>query len=163
VHRGDVRAAIFLGDGSRIVTACEDGGVLVWSADTGKLLHEHNSGGGPVAALDATGDGDYVAAGLEDGSVRIWETRYGRPVLRLDGSGHPITAVRFLPGESRLVTADTLGVVTLWDLGSASIMAQKATESAVAALAVHPDGEHLLTADSQSPAVTLWRLPQATN
>lgn len=94
--------------------------------------------GGPVGALDA-GDGLLLSGGFDTRAI-LWDpaTATARNVTRFhDGN---VTAVRLLPAGG-FVTAGQDGRVAVWQAdGRAPVFATPAAASAVASLAVSPDG-----------------------
>jgi len=68
-----------------------------------------------------------VATGSADTTVRVWDVRTGGCVRLLTGSGGGglsgraggVTAMSFSPSGMQLVTGDSLGAVSCWDLGTA--------------------------------------------
>jgi len=69
---GAVWQARFSPDGSRIVSAGDDGGVRIWHdrSRNGRLLGAHR---GPVYAVEFTPDGQYVVSGGRDRRLLVWK------------------------------------------------------------------------------------------
>jgi len=76
---------------SWVAVAGRDGGVDVWSTETGARIGERIPGTNTVTALAFTSDGRRLLAGYEDESARAWSLPSGQPV------GEPI---RSLGGRS---------------------------------------------------------------
>src|SRR5262249_22691609 len=73
IHRGAVRDVAFSPDGTRLVTASNDGTAQVWDLPGGTpagpaLLH-----GAPVSLVRFSPDGRWVATACEDAGVRVWD------------------------------------------------------------------------------------------
>jgi WD40 repeat protein len=71
-----VKSATFSPDGSRIVTASQDGTARIWDAGTGKeiaALHGHESA---VVSAVFSPDGSRVLTASWDGTARIWDVRF---------------------------------------------------------------------------------------
>lgn len=100
-HRGEVSRAVFLADGSRILTAgkpdlASEATLRIWDAESGRLLHtlDHRlAGRDEIPTLVSwgwalSGDGRRALTASEDGHVAVWQTTDGR-----------LEAQRKLPGE----------------------------------------------------------------
>ena len=68
---GFVRAAVFTDDGSRVITAGDDGRAHIWDADNGKLLASRDHRDKPINALALDGDTLWIAG--QDGTLGAWE------------------------------------------------------------------------------------------
>ena len=76
-HGDSVNGIVFLGEGSRLLSAGYDGRMAIWNL-SGHRLHAWDTGS-PVTVLSARRDRELVATGHADGSVRLWDTE-GRPL-----------------------------------------------------------------------------------
>jgi WD40 repeat protein len=94
-HQGTVLGMAFSRDSTRVVTACEDGKVRIWSAPEWKLLYTLTGHQGPVHWADFSPDGKWVASGGEDHTVRIWSAEDGKLAQTLKESQDPILTVAF--------------------------------------------------------------------
>ncbi|HET9987243.1 MAG TPA: WD40 repeat domain-containing protein [Kofleriaceae bacterium] len=69
---GEIRAAAFTGDDSRVITA-GDAGFEVWDAATGKLLATHDANAGPIEAIAMASETLWTASA--DHSITAWDVR----------------------------------------------------------------------------------------
>src|SRR5262249_4193062 len=120
-HKGDVVAALFSPDGSRIATASTDGTVRVWDPVTGQSLATlvGRSGGGPPAAVKDIAfspSGLLLATAAADGTARLWDVSTGHPfgVLRDPKSSSQLESVSFSPDGRFVVTASDDGTARIW-------------------------------------------------
>ena len=79
-HEKTVTSASFSPDGTRVVTASEDGTARIWETASGQpvgtpLRHEKT-----VTSASFSPDGTRVVTASADGTARIWETASGQPV-----------------------------------------------------------------------------------
>src|SRR5207245_8051402 len=96
-HRGPVRAAAFLPDGTRLVTGSGDQLIRLWDINTAELLRQapHPA---PVLALALSPDGRKVLTGGADGTARLWESATLKPVgPTLPRAGGEVVTVGFSP------------------------------------------------------------------
>ncbi|MDG4832792.1 hypothetical protein O7627_26310 [Solwaraspora sp. WMMD1047] len=106
-------------EGDLIVSAGNDGALMVLDPATGEPLHTMADGGSGVQAVcrvDAAGTHQLAGAGL-DGLVRIWDPTSGELVHTLAGHGGWVHAVCALPVDGRTLVASggDDGAVRLWD------------------------------------------------
>ena len=74
----DVRAVVFTGDDSRVITGGGDGLAKVWDAANGKLIGIRSAHRTAINSLAISADGDTLWAGSESGErgvVRAWDIR----------------------------------------------------------------------------------------
>jgi WD40 repeat protein len=112
-HQGTVLGMAFSRDCKRVVTACEDGKVRIFSVPDWKLLQTLTGHQGPVHWAEFSPDGAWVASAGEDKTVRIWSSEDGKLIQSLEESQAPLLTVAFSPnGES--VAASSEHVVLIW-------------------------------------------------
>jgi len=112
-HGGTVMSMAFSRDSSKVVTACEDGKVRIWSVAGWKLIETLSGHEGPVHWAEFSPDGQWVASAGEDDTVRIWSVSTGRLVQTLHESKAPVLTVGFSPNGSYLA-ASTEHYVLIW-------------------------------------------------
>jgi WD40 repeat protein len=138
-HTGTVRAAAFSSDGLRLVTASDDGNVVVWAAGRPVLRIAHDK---PVRAIAISSDGELVFTACADGHLRSWSLRSGT----LTGEWRhtvALSAIARSPTSDLLVALDDDGQAIVWR-GATLLDRRKRTESAARALAFSHDGRRLL-------------------
>ena len=109
-----------------------------------------------------------VATGSADTTARVWDVRTGGCVRLLAGGGGGglsgraggVTAMSFSPNGMQLVTGDSLGVVSCWDLGTAKRLStggrNRSGKAAVWSLA-HSSGDGSVIASGGADcSVKLW-------
>jgi len=112
-HAGTVLSIAFSRDSSRVVTACEDGKVRVWSAPDWKLLQTLHGHVGPVHWAEFSADGKWIASAGEDHTVRIWSAQGGKAVADLRESQAPVLTVAF-SSSGEYLAATTEKSVLVW-------------------------------------------------
>jgi len=112
-HPGTVLGISFSRDSKKVVTACEDGKVRVWSVPDWKLLETLAGHKGPVHWAEFSADGHWVASGGEDKTVRIWSEGDGKLAQTLEEARDPVLTLAFSPNGEYLA-ASTEQTVLVW-------------------------------------------------
>lgn len=122
-------SAIFMPDGSAIVTGSSDGLIELYNIDTGKLLDlpyqkndemmAHNVS---VTAIAVTTDAEVLASGDADGTVNIWNVATGKCLRSIQSSASSVTALDFSPESSHLLIANTDGIAREFGLRTARML-----------------------------------------
>ena len=112
-HHGTVLSMTFSRDSKRILTACEDAKVRIWSVGDWKLLQTLSGHEGPVHWAEFSPDGNWIASAGEDNTVRIWSSADGSLVQTLSESREPLRTVAFSP-NGEYVAASSDQTVLVW-------------------------------------------------
>jgi WD40 repeat protein len=112
-HQGTLLSLAFSRDGAKVVTACEDAKIRLFSASDWKLLTTLAGHQGPVHWADFSPDGNWVASAGEDSTVRIWSAEDGKLVQTLDEMKAPVLTVAFSP-DGEYVAASSEKAVQVW-------------------------------------------------
>lgn len=112
-HRGPVLGMAFSRNGQRVVTACADGKVRVYSVPDWKLLETLSGHQGAVHWAEFSPDGNWIASAGEDATVRIWSAASGKLIQTLSESRQPLLTVAFSPNGEYLAASSQDGV-HLW-------------------------------------------------
>jgi hypothetical protein len=112
-HQGTVLSMAFSRDASKVVTACEDGNLRVYSAGDWKLLFTMSGHRGPVHRAEFSPDGRWIVSAGEDRTLRIWSAENGSPFQTLEESKEPLLDLAISP-DSRFLAASTEKLVYIW-------------------------------------------------
>jgi WD40 repeat protein len=157
-HKGGASGVAWFADGSRLVSAGQDGRLVMWNAADGSVLAAVQLAGGQPGRVAVSRDGGRVAVAVGK-EVLVWNvaelTREGGPPepLRLAHGGN-VAALKFSPDNQRLATAADDGLVRIWD-PSTGLSLEQFEAGSMGALAVHwaDDNRTLATAAADG---TLW-------
>lgn len=164
-HDGHVRSVTFSPDGTQIVSAGDNGAVLVWDlANPGKnvALIGHYGTVWSVAASPSP-NGAILATAGQDGKIRLWnlsrQERRPYEELSVPGGRDPeVFSISFSPDESMLASGSDDGKVRLWYLQHSSEPASlEGHEDAVRSVAFcRSSSQTVLASGSNDQTVRLW-------
>ncbi len=112
-HNASVLSIAFSRDGQRVVTACEDGKVRIFSVPDWKPLQTLTGHNGPVHWADFSPDGRLIASAGEDRTLRIWSAADGRLLQTLEESHEPLLTVAFSP-DGQHIAASAQDTTFIW-------------------------------------------------
>jgi WD40 repeat protein len=137
-----VRALAWSPHGGRFVTGDDDGALRVWNAGepaSAVELGRHERG---VRAV-AWASGGLVASGDDDGGLWL---RDAKRTLSLPRHEAGVRGVAWSPTEAELISAGADGVLRLWDVAAAEVLATLALSRSLSAVAWQPGGDLLAVA-----------------
>jgi WD40 repeat protein len=152
-HPDSVMAAALSPGGARLYTGAANT-LRAW--DVGKAqLDRQFTGNTVIAVVAVSPSGQVLAAGGADGTVHFWDQQKGMEISHLGAHNGRITSLA-LPSEEWMLSAAEDGTVKLWHLPPAPPR-PFAHPDQITAMAISPDGNHLLTGCTDKQA-RLWNL-----
>ena len=153
VTRGKAHAAAFSPDGTRLVTASEDGTARVWDAATGRPItppFQHAEG---VAWAAFSPDGTRVVTASEDRTAQVWDATDGRRLTPPLSHGDDVTRAVFSPDGTRIATASSDRSARVWDPSDGRPLTPPLEhDGQVTGVAFSPDGTLLVTTSTDGTA-----------
>jgi WD40 repeat protein len=122
-HSGQVNVAAYSPDGTRVLTASDDGTARIWDAASGAEIAVFRANAGKIVSAVFAPDGGRVAVAAEDGTARIWDGSSGRGPVILKGHKQSLRSVAFDPEGKRVVTASLDSTARIWDVESGTELA----------------------------------------
>ncbi|MCI0459831.1 MAG: tetratricopeptide repeat protein, partial [Gemmataceae bacterium] len=122
-----------------------DTSIRIWDAETGKLrrrLVGHGKRNIRCLAFDVAGK--RFASGADDGTAVVWDPLSGDVLRRWEGFKGPVQSIAFVHGDSRLVLADSTGLVVLGDAATGGRIRQRSIAGGLGRFAVTPDERRLV-------------------
>ena len=159
-HTGTLSDAEYSPDGSRIVTASNDGTVRIWDATTGRqitLLNAHTNWGHSfwVTSAAYSPDGTRIVSASTDQAARVWDAATGRllAVIGLNGQADVPVHAAYSPAGNRIVTAGRDHAVRIWDPATGRQIGMLSTGEYEGWYAAYsPDGTKIVTSLSDHTA-----------
>jgi WD40 repeat protein len=161
-HDNPMHAAAFSPDGGSLVTAGENGRIVVW--DVARRAERarpsgHTSG---VRSIAYSPDGATFVSGAADGSAILWESSTGTEIRRLHGHDGAVDGVAFSPDGQTLATIGADHRIVLWRVGDFGRITELAGHGGRdAEVTFTPDGRWLVSAGDDG-GVVVWDLTTGT-
>jgi eukaryotic-like serine/threonine-protein kinase len=121
-HRATVASAVFSPDGKRVVSASEDGTVVVRDATGGREIVRLPANAGPVRSVVFSADGQRLATANGDRTVTLWDAASGREIRTFRGHEDVIHGVALRPDGRWLAAADVVGTLQVWDTATGEVI-----------------------------------------
>ena len=109
-----VASAQFSLDGQQVITASEEGSVLVWSALTGQPVTAPLPHGAVVKSAQLSPDGKRILTAAQDQALRVWDAATGQLTLGPLETSAEIVWAQFSP-DGRRIGAAFGSTVCVWD------------------------------------------------
>lgn len=116
-HRSLIRTMAYSHDGTRILSASDDGTIRIWDAKGNPITTLQVASSIPIMAA-LSPDGKRVAAVCGDQTVRIWDVATGQQLRSLQGHTAMLYQVGFSPDGQRLFTTSEDRTVRIWQCDS---------------------------------------------
>ena len=145
-HRALVRAVSFSPDGTKLVSASDDGAVVLRDLTAGNATTIAGYSG-TVLGMIFSPDGATLASynGSYGSGVKIWDTATRRMITTLRGHGGlPISSISISHDGTTLASASGHRVI-LWDLDTYTDFAHLEHKDLTSAVSFSPDGDVLAT------------------
>jgi WD40 repeat protein len=120
-HTSSVTQAVFSRDGTRILSASDDGTVRLWDSATGKQLRLFRGHEGYVKSVALSPDGKQALSGGSDATVRLWDVADGKQLRVFRKHTEPLVAVRFR-NEKWTLSGSRDAVVLPWRIGGVPVV-----------------------------------------
>ena len=117
-HTEAVNSAAFSPDGSRIVTASDDGTVRIWDARSHATIRTLHPSASRVLSAAYDPDGTRIVTAGSRGSVEIWNADTGEKVEELQGHRGTVWSAAWSADGDRIVTAGHDGTARVWNARS---------------------------------------------
>jgi WD40 repeat protein len=159
-HDDLVWTARFSRDGTKAVSAGQDGTARVWDLATGAatVLHHPDA----VFGADFSPDGQSVATAGADGVVRVWNADgSGRPVrIRVDKQ--PVNTVRFSADGRQLASGGDDATVRVWDARGGPPLAEFKGHRGLVLAAAFVPGSAVIASAGEDGTLRRWAAPVGT-
>jgi WD40 repeat protein len=115
-----------------------------------------------TTALALSANGAWMASGFADGHIEIREVALRGASNVLAGQSQEIRHLAFSPDGTRLVVATVGQTLSMWELGSHRLLAERNVEVNVTSLRWLPDAKRVVTG-CEDGSLRVWLAPFRTN
>lgn len=121
-HLAEVNSAFFNSDGSQVITASKDKSVIIWNANSGRIIHNLQGHSDEVTFADFNKKGDRAASVGRDGKLIIWDVFSGLKIM--DKSlNKTVHSVRFSNDDKYIVVSCNNGCADVFSADDLSEVA----------------------------------------
>jgi len=162
-HFGKVYACAWSSDSEHLVSASQDGKLLIWNTKTGLKKHVISLMSSWVMATDYSPSGRFVASGGLDNMVSVYEVKMddqgvAKDVTPIELMGHEgyVASCTFLDDQQILSTSGDSSVV-LWDIDRRSSLMKFSDHHAdVMSASLLGDSRKVFITGSTDASIKLW-------
>lgn len=158
-HRNRVNQVSFSPDGQRLASVSDDGSILLWQRDGGRIrqLIGHR---GRVTAIAFSPDGQLLVSASGDRTLRLWRSD-GTLVRTFSGHSAWVSAVAFSPDGQQIVSGSRDGTVRLWDTEGKGGLVLQGHRGWVNTVRFSPDGRWVASG-GEDGLIRLWPVGTST-
>jgi WD40 repeat protein len=150
-HDGLIHSTDYSPDGSRLLSASEDGKVILWDTQSGQQLQSMSPPSNPAFARFAP-DGLRAITVGKDGNATIWKQDFATIDQRIDEHERPIRALAINASGQTIATGDEDGIVVVKNTLSKELLHTFDVGSSVSSLAFTPLGTRLFIGTRLGPS-----------
>ena len=148
--------AAFSPDSRGLVTASENGSVVLWDLTAGRIVRNFTGHLEAVQSVVFSPNGEFLLTASVDKTAALWNVASGRLIRRFRGHTAPVNSAVFSSDGKKVVTGSTDKTAILWDADTgAQIRAFKGHTDEVVAVAISPNGRTVASGSTDRNA-NLW-------
>ncbi len=159
-HGGAITTACFNSNGTRVLTASDDGTARLWDSSSGQPIGSPMHHQRLVRLAAFSPDGRYILTACFDGTARLWDAKSTAPIPGwVVGHEDAINCAAFSPNSHWIATGSRDGTVRLWDSSTGQRIGELRQAENVHTLGFHPfDSSLLLTVSGKSARI--FKVPE---
>ena len=155
VEWGEIVSAVYHPDGSRVISACANGTIGIWSSQAETEL-SHFEIGMPMTGMAISPSGAEILIAAADNNVRLWNLQAGKEVRQFAGHTFHVLSVAIAADGRTAVSGAKDRTVRTWDLATGTALQRFAGHNGyVTSVAISGDGRFVLSG-SDDNTVRLW-------
>jgi WD40 repeat protein/DNA-binding SARP family transcriptional activator len=144
-------------DGTRLISAGQDGRIKVWDWHSGDELFTIDDAV-PIYELAISPEDGIIATGGEDGVAKVWEIESGDLLYRLPGHTDTVSFVAFSPDSKYLATSSFDQTTKIWDIspeGKTEFLTLPGHSRVIMSAVYSPDSKKIVTGSWDKSAI-VW-------
>ncbi|KID95169.1 WD40/YVTN repeat-like-containing domain protein, partial [Metarhizium majus ARSEF 297] len=153
----EIDSLAFSHDSTRLASGSSDGGIQLWSVDTGECMRILNPYRGPVSLVAFSHDSTMILSINASAMLRIWQTNFSERVQVLEHHRGEVNGLILSP-DSRLVVTKT-GMdrnILVWSTENGESHALKGHQSYISSAVFSHDSTLLASASDEETRI--WRV-----
>jgi WD40 repeat protein len=162
LHSGFVNSAFFNSDGTRILTASNDGTAIIWNIMTGDSIHTLKGHTGEIEYAEFSKDDNKIVTASKDSTVKIWNSKTGKLIITLRGHTNDVARAYFSPDGTKILSycvsvraAIKDNNAKLWDVQSGKLLYDFSNDYQIGAACFGPGGKSVFTGD-KAGVIRVW-------
>jgi WD40 repeat protein/serine/threonine protein kinase len=157
-HTGRLYAAVFAPGDGQVLTAGDDGKLILWDAATGVVAKRFESRGGKFRSAEFTTDGARIITAAANGVATIWDVATGAVVREFSAGEAALNSASLSPDGTRLIAGDADNNAYVWNTAAEEPpMTLTGHTAELTAVGFSPDSSRILTA-ARDNLVKVWDL-----
>lgn len=155
-HVSNVVSVVFSPNDKYILSASEDGTLILWDANSLKEIHTFVADSKAVTSAIFSPDGNHILSGGEDKTLKLWDVKTGYLLKVFRGHTRGVNTVSFSPDGKKIISGSEDETLILWNVDSGKILkVYKGHEGSVLSVAFSPDGKQIVSG-SWDETTILW-------
>ncbi len=155
-HAVGVWSATFSPDGTRVVSASDDGTARVWNSATGELIWKLEGHTQEVLSASFSPDGARIVTASRDRTAGLWDAATGQLIRKLEAHTDGVVSATFSPDGTRTATASWDNTACMWDAATGHLLWRFEFHTDwVSSATFSPDGTRIVTTSGDGTAC-LW-------
>lgn len=157
-HTARLNGVAFSADGTLLATGSDDQTARVWNASTGASVMILKGHADRVWTVAFSPNGARLATASSDATVKLWDVKSGDLVATLSGHKATVVGLAFDRAGDRIITSGADRTARVWSVPDRTTLLTITDDTAVAYVAVNPDGSRLATATALGVRLYALRL-----
>jgi WD40 repeat protein len=159
-HSDIVSASQFSPDNRNILTATDDGWIILHDLNTGKIISKWKAHSSKITSAVFSQDGKFILSGSTDSTVKQWDSRSGRLLKVMTGHTESVSSVAISKDNRFVVSASEDETIKLWNLNSGSLISTlQGHSSAIDSVDISKNGKYAVSG-SRDKNLMIWDLSQ---
>jgi serine/threonine protein kinase/WD40 repeat protein len=147
--------------GNRIMSAGNEGVVLIWDLDSGRVVERLPGNAGPIMCLALSPNGTQLLAGCYKKVLSLWDIARGELVRQIPHDSGTPASVAFSPNGRLALSGGADGLLRVWNAASGEELHQfEGHEGTVTSAQFMADGRRVVSG-GEDRTVRVWKLPQS--
>lgn len=144
-------------DGKHLVSASQDGTVIIWDLDSGVKLKTLTIHSGPVYSACFSHDGSHILSASSDGTTKITDIKSGEIIHSMEHCCE-VSSTVYSPCGNFIASGTEEGPICIWEVETGNLYRElSGHEKWVSSVEFSKCGKHILSA-SEDGTVKIWNI-----